>query len=172
MCLAGRAPSEIFRGTHSVAHKLLTLLVASELSRETRVSPTRMLSKPRSARCAPAQLSTEQLVSVRATSRGLLQQVVLHTASRNALLIQQCCSLQRARELQKEADASNLLFVAGRKYYERGNYEDATMLFVQALKEQSGGGDSRLGGDIQLWLGLAYQVRQQGAPERTCTVCC
>ena len=45
-----------------------------------------------------------------------------------------------------------------------GLYEEATRLFVQAIKEQHGGGDSRLGGDIQLWLGLAYQARLPPPP--------
>ena len=76
------------------------------------------------------------------------QQVTQHTSS-----------LQRAQELQREADASNQLFVAGRKCYEKGLYTDSVALFQQALSDQHGGRDSRLGGDIQLWLGLAYQVQ-------------
>ena len=37
-------------------------------------------------------------------------------------------------------------------------YADSALLFKEALNQQTGGADSRLGGDIQLWLGLAYQV--------------
>ena len=98
----------------------------------------------------------------------------------------QCLLVQRAAQLQKEADESNLLFVAGRRFFEKGEYvapsfrapctvsctvltqfltqlrtsryADSTMLFKEALDQQKGGASSRLGGDIQLWLGLAYQV--------------
>ena len=50
-----------------------------------------------------------------------------------------------------------------------GLYEDAMQLLIQAVKEQRGGGDSRLGGDIQLWLGLAYQASK--AAHATASAC-
>jgi hypothetical protein len=46
--------------------------------------------------------------------------------------------------------------VAGKRAYEKGQYQDSVRLFEKALNEE--GWMSRLGGDIQLWLALAYQV--------------
>lgn len=47
--------------------------------------------------------------------------------------------------------------VTGKRAYEKGRYQDSVRLFEKALNEE--GWMSRLGGDIQLWLALAYQVR-------------
>jgi hypothetical protein len=47
--------------------------------------------------------------------------------------------------------------VAGKRAYEKGLYQDSVRYFEKALNEE--GWMSRLGGDIQLWLALAYQVR-------------
>ena len=49
--------------------------------------------------------------------------------------------------------------ITGKRAYEKGLYQDSVRLFEKALNEE--GWMSRLGGDIQLWLALAYQVHLQ-----------
>ena len=50
-----------------------------------------------------------------------------------------------------------MLFTLGKRAYAKGQYVEASELLFQAL-EETGNPFNKLGGDIQLWLGLAYQV--------------
>ena len=50
-----------------------------------------------------------------------------------------------------------MLFALGKKAYEKGQYVASSELLYQAL-EEADGPYTHLAGDIQLWLGLAYQV--------------
>lgn len=64
--------------------------------------------------------------------------------------------------------------ITGKRAYEKGLYQDSVRLFEKALNEE--GWMSRLGGDIQLWLALAYQVcLQRHEPSTThrslCWIC-
>jgi tetratricopeptide (TPR) repeat protein len=63
---------------------------------------------------------------------------------------------ERAEDLQREKDQKSALFVYGKKAYERGQYPAATQAFERALDEE--GPFTGLGGEIQLWLALAYQA--------------
>ncbi len=75
-----------------------------------------------------------------------------------------CCSLiardgwpmQRAEELQRERKARAVQFEAGKSAYARGRYPSSVELLEKALNEE--GPFSQLGGEIQLWLALAYEV--------------
>lgn len=64
--------------------------------------------------------------------------------------------LSRAEELEQEKNARNSLFRAGKLYYERGMYKESVKAFEDALVAE--GALSPLGGDIQMWLALAYQA--------------
>ena len=68
--------------------------------------------------------------------------------------------LQRAEELRREKEARAVKFSAGKLAYERGNYPASSLFLEQALDEE--GEFTQLGGEIQLWLALAYQVRACG----------
>lgn len=57
------------------------------------------------------------------------------------------------------------LMYAGKLAYERGRYQESVVLFEKALNDE--GWMSRLGGEIQLWLALAYQARCV-LPHRVC----
>jgi hypothetical protein len=47
-------------------------------------------------------------------------------------------------------------FTLGKLAYEKGQYPDSVQFFTQALDKE--GPFSPLGGEVQLWLALAYQV--------------
>ena len=84
--------------------------------------------------------------------------------------------LQKAEEVQREQEHSSLLFALGKKAYERGQYMASSELLYKAL-EEADGPYSKLAGDIQLWLGLAYQVlinisARTGAPADGCCLLC
>ena len=64
--------------------------------------------------------------------------------------------LSRAEELEKEKEEKSRLFSAGKQYYERGQYNNSREALEMALVRE--GALSPLGGDIQLWLALAYQA--------------
>ncbi|KAH7616052.1 hypothetical protein Ndes2526B_g09365 [Nannochloris sp. 'desiccata'] len=62
----------------------------------------------------------------------------------------------RAEELRKEKEARAVKFSQGKIAYERGQYDTAAKLFETALNEE--GPFTQLGGEIQMWLALAYQA--------------
>ena len=53
----------------------------------------------------------------------------------------------------------------GKYAYERGQYQKAVEALEEALDRE--GPFTQLGGDIQLWLALAYNVRRSRKPIRT-----
>ncbi|KAI7839933.1 hypothetical protein COHA_006327 [Chlorella ohadii] len=63
---------------------------------------------------------------------------------------------ERAEELRREKEAKAAKFGAGKLAYERGQYPASARLLEQALNEE--GPFTQLGGEIQLWLALAYQA--------------
>lgn len=63
---------------------------------------------------------------------------------------------QRAEELRREREARSLLFNQGKEAYARGAYPNSALLLERALDEE--GPFTPLGGEVQLWLALAYQV--------------
>ncbi len=72
-----------------------------------------------------------------------------------------CVTTQRADELQKEDEARRAKLAPtldlGKEAYACGEYAAAVKLLEKAVEEV--GPDSQLGGEAQLWLALAYQVR-------------
>ncbi|KAK9807223.1 hypothetical protein WJX73_010665 [Symbiochloris irregularis] len=62
-----------------------------------------------------------------------------------------------AQQVKEEEEFSHELFELGKKAYGRGQYDASSQLLVAAL-DATTGPFSRLAGDIQLWLGLAYQA--------------
>lgn len=65
-------------------------------------------------------------------------------------------SPQRAAQLEEERAQKQKLFSLGKLAYERGNYTASLELLEKALDEE--GPFTILGGEIQLWLALAYQA--------------
>ena len=66
-------------------------------------------------------------------------------------------NLQQAELQRKEQAAKNKQFSLGKLAYGRGLYPESAALFETALNHE--GPFSRLGGEIQLWQALAYQVQ-------------
>lgn len=66
-------------------------------------------------------------------------------------------NLQQAELQRKEQAAKNKQFSLGKLAYGRGLYPESAALFETALNAE--GPFSRLGGEIQLWQALAYQVQ-------------
>ena len=64
--------------------------------------------------------------------------------------------VQRAEELRREKEARAVKFAAGKEAYGRGSYPASVTLLEGALNEE--GPFTPLGGEIQLWLALAYQA--------------
>lgn len=64
--------------------------------------------------------------------------------------------LARAEELEREKNERNSMFQAGKIYYERGMYRESVRSLEDALIAE--GALSPLGGEIQMWLALAYQA--------------
>ncbi|GAB4819970.1 hypothetical protein N2152v2_007016 [Parachlorella kessleri] len=64
--------------------------------------------------------------------------------------------LERAEELRRERAARARKFELGKQAYARGQYPTSTQLLERALDDE--GPFSQLGGEIQLWLALAYQA--------------
>lgn len=62
----------------------------------------------------------------------------------------------RAEELKREREARAVKFVQGKVAYERGQYSSSVTLLEAALNEE--GPFTQLGGEIQMWLALAYQA--------------
>ncbi len=67
--------------------------------------------------------------------------------------------MERAEEIEREKDARNELFKAGKTYYERGMYKESTQALERALVRE--GALSALGGEIQMWLALGYAALGQ-----------
>lgn len=63
---------------------------------------------------------------------------------------------ERAEELRREKEARAVKFAQGKVAYERGQYPTSARLLELALNEE--GPFTQLGGEIQLWLALAYQA--------------
>lgn len=66
--------------------------------------------------------------------------------------------LQQALAAAAEKAARQREFTLGKLAYGKGQYNTAVQLFTQALDRE--GPFSPLGGEVQLWLALAYQVSQ------------
>ena len=62
----------------------------------------------------------------------------------------------RAEELRKEKEARSFKLTQGKLAYSRGQYDTSVLLLEGALEEE--GALSPLGGEIQMWLALAYQA--------------
>ena len=60
-------------------------------------------------------------------------------------------------ELRKRQQEENKTFELGKLAYARGQYETACKLFEDAVGRV--GKHTQAGGEAQLWLALAYQVR-------------
>ena len=67
--------------------------------------------------------------------------------------------LQEAAEAKREKELKSLKFTQGKRAYSTGQYAASLVLFQEALDKE--GELSALGGEIQLWLALAYQVTYQ-----------
>ena len=65
--------------------------------------------------------------------------------------------MQEAEELRRLKEVNNVKFSQGKKAYSIGQYMASMLLFQEALQKE--GEYSALGGEIQLWLALAFQVR-------------
>lgn len=63
---------------------------------------------------------------------------------------------ERAEELRREREARAAKFTAGKAAYARGQYPTSVTLLEAALEEA--GPFSQLGGEVQMWLALAYQA--------------
>lgn len=63
---------------------------------------------------------------------------------------------ERAEQLKKEQEARAVKFQQGKLAYGRGQYTASVQFFERALDEE--GPFSQFGGEIQLWLALAYQA--------------
>lgn len=63
---------------------------------------------------------------------------------------------QQAAAAAAEKAARQREFTLGKMAYGKGQYNAAVQLFTQALDKE--GPFSPLGGEVQLWLALAYQV--------------
>ena len=67
--------------------------------------------------------------------------------------------MQQAAKLEAEKAERYREFTLGKYAYGRGQYQSSTQLFTAALDRE--GPFSPMGGEIQLWLALAYQVQPQ-----------
>ena len=63
---------------------------------------------------------------------------------------------QQARALEAQKAAQFREFTLGKLAYEKGEYPRSVALLTQALDRE--GPFSPMGGEIQLWLALSYQV--------------
>lgn len=64
--------------------------------------------------------------------------------------------MQEAERQRREQAAKNKQFFLGKLAYGKGRYPESARLFEIALDKE--GPFSKLGGEIQLWQALAYQV--------------
>ena len=65
--------------------------------------------------------------------------------------------MQQAKKLEAEKAERYREFTLGKYAYGKGQYQFSTQLFTAALDRE--GPFSPMGGEIQLWLALAYQVQ-------------
>ncbi len=72
------------------------------------------------------------------------------------------CAWQEKERAAQEIIARSRHFVLGKYAYERGQYQRAVEALEEALEKE--GPFTQLGGDIQLWLALAYNVRRDCKP--------
>lgn len=75
--------------------------------------------------------------------------------SKNHMLKVLC--IQEAAEVNRLKEINNVKFGQGKSAYSTGQYLASMVLFQEALEKE--GEMSALGGEIQLWLALAYQVQ-------------
>ena len=75
------------------------------------------------------------------------------------MLFEPIIHLQEAAEAKREKELKSLKFTHGKRAYSTGQYAASLVLFQEALEQE--GELSALGGEIQLYLALAYQVLQQ-----------
>ncbi len=68
-----------------------------------------------------------------------------------------CVVLQEAELQRREQAAKSKQFSLGKLAYGKGLYPESARLFEVALDKE--GPFSKLGGEIQLWQALAYQVQ-------------
>ena len=102
-------------------------------------------------------------------------------AAQVSTLRQACCStgwrmarpcwtswylLQEAEQRRREQAAKSRQFTLGKIAYGKGLYPESRALLEQALNQE--GPFSKLGGEIQLWLALAYQVGPLLQPVKLC----
>lgn len=78
-----------------------------------------------------------------------------------------CIHSQRAAELKAAEEGARSgpqakYFEFGKLAYERGQYPEAVQCLERAV-EDVGGRQSVVGGEVQLWLALAYQVCWRGS---------
>ena len=67
------------------------------------------------------------------------------------------CVIQEAELQRREQAAKSKQFSLGKLAYGKGLYPESARLFEVALDKE--GPFSKLGGEIQLWQALAYQVK-------------
>lgn len=82
-----------------------------------------------------------------------IRRTTQHPAARTTAV----CAAQEKERAAREEKARSRYFVIGKYAYERGQYQKAVEALETALDRE--GPFSQLGGDIQLWLALAYNVR-------------
>jgi len=63
---------------------------------------------------------------------------------------------EQAAEAKRERELKSIKFTQGKRAYSTGQYDASMVLFQDALEQE--GDLSPLGGEIQLWLALAYQA--------------
>lgn len=85
-------------------------------------------------------------------------QIAVHAAYEKHLPAQCLLAVQKAADTARGHAQAAEIFEYGKKAYGKGRYERSVELFAAALQEADGP-YSKLAGDIQLWLGLSYQVR-------------
>lgn len=69
---------------------------------------------------------------------------------------QLCSAMQQAAKLEAEKAERYREFTLGKYAYGKGQYQSSMQLFTAALDRE--GPFSPMGGEVQLWLALAYQV--------------
>ena len=70
---------------------------------------------------------------------------------------QLCSAMQQAAKLEAEKAERYREFTLGKYAYGKGQYQSSLQLFTAALDRE--GPFSPMGGEVQLWLALAYQVQ-------------
>jgi len=81
-------------------------------------------------------------------------------------LLKDLAELQQAAEAKRERELKSIKFTQGKRAYSTGQYDASMVLFQDALEQE--GDLSPLGGEIQLWLALAYQVPLHASSAAAC----